>query len=269
MQHTRSLLLALIILAAGWCLAADPPAAQRQQAATTALATLVHVGERVPSEDAVVNDFHSLGLIDGRSNVFRCACPVRDLGKTVERGDRTWPLDEAVARMKHLRDLGITTVIDLENPAQIEGKIKVVDSATGQLIKPSFALERAAAVKAGIRFLSRPLRNSGKNSLEDLSDEAALRLIEPIAGEILAAAKSGGVVFHCSAGHDRTGIVAGFIRIKYQHWPASEAIDEMRRLGHNWEKFSHNRGQCSWHEEHIRGFENIICQPPTLSRKVP
>ena len=162
--------------------------------------------------------------------------------------------------MKHLRDLGITTVIDLEDPAKIEGKIEVVDSATGRLIKPSFALERAAAEKAGIRFLSRPLRNSGKNSLEDLSDAAARKLIEPIAAEILAAAKSGAVAFHCSAGHDRTGIVAAFIRIKYQHWPASEAIDEMRRFGHNWEKFSHNGGQCSWHEEHLRGFEKIIRQ---------
>ncbi len=266
MHYTRSLPLALVILAAGWGFAADPPTAlpaagHREQAATTAPAAAAHAGERVPSEDTVVKDLHSLGLIDGRVNVFRCACPVRDLGKAVEGGERTWPLDEAVVRMKHLHDLGITTVIDLEDPAQVEGKIKVVDSATGQLIKPSFALERAAAEKAGIRLLSRPLRNSGKNSLEELSDEAALKLIEPIAGEILAAAKSGGVAFHCSAGHDRTGIVAGFIRIKYQHWPASEAIDEMRRFGHNWEKFSHPGGQCSWHEEHLRGFENIIRQP--------
>ena len=258
MHYTRSLPLAIVVLAAGWGFAADPPAAHREQAAaTTAPAIVVHVGEHVPSEDTVVNDFHSLGLIDGRVSVFRCACPVRDLGKSVEGGETTWPLDEAVARMKHLRDLGITTVIDLEDPAKIEGKIEVVDSATGRLIKPSFALERTAAEKAGIRFLSRPLRNSGKNSLEDLSDEAARKLIEPIAAEILAAAKSGAVAFHCSAGHDRTGIVAAFIRIKYQHWPASEAIDEMRRFGHNWEKFSHNGGQCSWHEEHLRGFESI------------
>ena len=261
MYYTRSLPLALVILAAGRGFAAGPAAAHREQAATTAPGTVAHAGERVPSEDKVVNDFHSLGLIDGRINVFRCACPVRDLGKAVEGGERTWPLDEAVARMKHLHDLGITTVIDLEDPAKVEGKIRVVDSATGQLIKASFALERAAAGKAGIRFLSRPLRNSGENSLEDLSDEAAHKLIEPIAGEILAAAKSGGVAFHCSAGHDRTGIVAGFIRIKYQHWPASEAVDEMRRFGHNWGKFSHNGGQSSWHEEHVRGFENIIRQP--------
>jgi hypothetical protein len=261
MHYTRSLPLALAILAANLNLAADPPAAQRAQAATAAPAAAAHAGERVPSEDAVVDDFHSLGLIEGRVNVFRCACPVRDLGKAVEAGETAWPLDAAVARMKHLHDLGITTVIDLEDPAKIEGKNKVVDAATRRPIKPSFALERAAAEKAGIRFLSRPLRNSGKNSLEDLSDEAALELIAPIAAEILAAAKSGGVAFHCSAGHDRTGIVAGLIRIKYQHWPASEAIGEMRRFGHNWEKFSRNGGQCSWHEEHLRGFENMVRQP--------
>ena len=260
MHYTRSLPLALVILAAGWGFAADSPAAiasQRQQPHQRR----PYMRASAPVGNTVVNDFHSLGLIDGHVNVFRVPLSGSRSGQGGRRrrkgmaGGRGGRSDEASSRS---RDYDRNRP---GRPCQIEGKIKVVDSATGQLVKSSIALERAAAEKAGIRFVSRPLRNSGKNSLEDLSDEAALKLIEPIAGEILAAAKSGGVAFHCSAGHDRTGIVAGFIRIKYQHWPASEAIDEMRRFGHNWEKFSHNGGQCSWHEEHLRGFENIICQP--------
>jgi hypothetical protein len=76
-------------------------------------------------------------------------------------------------------------------------------------------------------------------------------------------AKTGGVVFHCSAGHDRTGIVAAFIRIKYEHWPVDQAIDEMRRYGHNWLKFSNNGGTSSWHEDHLRAIATLLAQPTT------
>src|SRR5262245_40869334 len=37
------------------------------------------VGEKVPSEDDVIKGLHSLGLINGRTNIFRCASPVKDL----------------------------------------------------------------------------------------------------------------------------------------------------------------------------------------------
>jgi protein-tyrosine phosphatase family protein len=66
------------------------------------------------------------------------------------------------------------------------------------------------------------------------------------------------VLFHCSAGHDRTGIVAAYMRLKYQHWPVDQAIDEMRRYGHNWPKFSHDGGTSSWHEEHLRAIDKLL-----------
>ena len=46
--------------------------------------------------------------------------------------------------------------------------------------------------------------------------------------------------------------------MKYQHWPVDQAIDEMRRLGHNWPKFSHNNGDSSWHEDHVRGIDKLL-----------
>jgi protein-tyrosine phosphatase len=74
-------------------------------------------------------------------------------------------------------------------------------------------------------------------------------------------AESGGVLFHYSAGHDRTGIVAAYIRMKYQHWPVDEAIAEMRRYGHNWPKYSSDGDQSSWHEAHLRAISEDLAKP--------
>src|SRR5262245_5336409 len=52
---------------------------QRQPAVNSGKADGVEVGERVPSEDGIVKNLHSLGLIEGRTNIFRSASPVRDL----------------------------------------------------------------------------------------------------------------------------------------------------------------------------------------------
>ena len=92
MHYTRSLPLAIVVLAAGRGFAAGPPAAHREQAAaTTAPAIVAHVGEHVPSEDTVVNDFHSLGLIDGRIQCF----PVCMSGSRSGQVGRRWRNDLA------------------------------------------------------------------------------------------------------------------------------------------------------------------------------
>lgn len=219
-------------------------------------------GERVPSEDGIVKGLHSLGLVEGRTNVFRSACPVRDLAEApAEQMGDAEKLSEAEARMRHLHDLGVRTIISFEDPKK--GAEQSSDSTNGAAPvattdKPSVALERTAAEKEGIRFLSLPMRNSGDASMEDMSDEAVLALLESNSRAVLDAAKEGGVLYHCSAGHDRTGMVSAYIRMKYQHWPAEEAIAEMRRYGHNWPKFSKDGGQSSWHEAHLRAIEKLL-----------
>ena len=45
---------------------------------------------------------------------------------------------------------------------------------------------------------------------------------------------------------------------QYEHWPVDQAIDEMRRYGHNWPKFSHNGGVSSWQEDHLRAIAKLI-----------
>jgi hypothetical protein len=77
------------------------------------------VGEKVPSEDPIIKDLHSLGLVNGHANIFRCACPVRDIGKaTATTKPSEQQLADAQSRMQHLYDLGIRTVISFQNPSE-------------------------------------------------------------------------------------------------------------------------------------------------------
>jgi Tyrosine phosphatase family len=228
---------------------------------TTRLATARNpaVGEKVPSEDSIVPDFHSLGLINGQLNIFRSACPVRDIAKKMSS---TRPSDdqlkEAQARMQHLYDLGIRTIISFQNPSPNSNDAGDRETAAG------IDLERGAAEDVGIHFLLRPMSNSGPNSLQTMTDQQVLQWVDAMSVEIFADAKTGGVLFHCSAGHDRTGIVAAYLRIKYEHWNVEQAIDEMRRYGHNWLKFSADGGVSSWHEQHLRAIAALLnTQLPT------
>jgi hypothetical protein len=223
-------------------LRADAPPATTEPLPTTP-------GEKIPSEDDLIKDFHSLGVVRGHSNIFRCACPVRDLAKKL--GATTQPSEyllwQARVRMQRLYDLGVRTVISFQDSDSNTG-----DDAKTRDVAHAVELESAAAAAVGIHFVSRPIDNSGEHSLQTMSDDEVFDLLTQRSQEILDDAKFGGVAYHCTAGHDRTGIVSAFIRMKYQHWSVDEAIAEMRRLGHNWPKFSANGGESSWHEDHLR-----------------
>jgi hypothetical protein len=217
------------------------------QAATAPAATTNPTGEKVPSEDAIIKDLHSLGLIQGQTNIFRSACPVRDIAAAMAA---TQPSDAdlaaARARMQHLYDLGIRT--DISFQTVVPGSAASKMNAETRDIE----LERQAAGLVGITFINDPMGNAGPNSLQTMSDQEVQSWLEAESAKILDHAKTGGVLFHCAAGHDRTGIVAAYMRITYEHWPVDEAIEEMRRLGHNWIEFSANGGVSSWHEDHLR-----------------
>jgi protein tyrosine/serine phosphatase len=150
--------------------------------------------------------------------------------------------------MAELSKLGIRTIISLENPdAADDGEAGAKEQRALWI-----DLEKQGAKDVGIAFVSRPVVNSGEKSPQTMSDADVVMLVDPMAMEILDASRTGGVLFHCAAGHDRTGIFAAYIHIKRQQWPVQQAIDEMRRLGHNWVKYSSNGRESSWHEEHLR-----------------
>lgn len=215
-------------------------------------------GEQVPSEDPVLKNFHSLGLIDGRVDIFRCASPVRDLGTpTTSPSDGPRQAQEAEERLQHLRDLGIRTIICLEDPDHPD-RDESKSSAKAAQVKARIGLETAAAAETGISMVFHSMNNAGPDSLETMSDAQVKAWLDETSADVLKYSRTGGVAFHCSAGHDRTGIVAAYIRMKYEHWPVDQAIDEMRRLGHNWPKFSHNGGNSSWQEDHLRAIAAIL-----------
>jgi hypothetical protein len=222
--------------------------------AATAPSTQPGVGEKIPSEDSVLLDFHSLGLINGHTNIFRCSCPVRDLAKDMKTDmPDAATLTQARARMQRLYDLGIRTDISFQTP-------QAADEEHPKEVAKAIALEKIAAADVGLTYIAMPMANGGKNSLQDMSDTAVLDWLNTVSTTIFQSADHGGVVFHCSAGHDRAGIVAAFLRMKFEHWSVDEAIAEMRRLGHNWPKFSSNGGLSSWHETHLRAIALMIAQ---------
>lgn len=256
------LLIAGGVLLAGIAPVSGAPASAARGTATTAPTTQELrrlVGEKVPSEDPQVPNFHSLGLVNGTLNIFRCGSPVRNLANTQAAiQDSSTALPAAKERMKHLYDLGIRTLICLEHPLQDKNK---EGSSGAAQIERSMALEKASAAEVGITFLAIPMSNSGKDSMEDMSDEAVFKQLDMVTDEIFKDAGKGGVAFHCTAGKDRTGIVAGYIRLKYQHWPIDQVIAEMRRYGHEFVGFSRNGGISSWHEEHLTVFANSLKKP--------
>jgi protein tyrosine/serine phosphatase len=239
----------------GLAAVATPPAAPATMpSAASALAATP--GEKVPSEDPQVRDFHSLGLIDGRVDIFRCASPVHDIHSA----------EQAQAVFHHLHDLGIVTVVSLEDPNRAERPgDRAIDQSPQNASRQRVELEQQAAAATGIIFVNHPMNNTGPNSFETMTDEQVRDWLEMVTADVMERAKSGGVVFHCSAGHDRTGMVAAYIRIKYEHWSADQAIAEMRRYGHNWAKFSNNGGVSSWQEDHLRAIAKIMTEESTTA----
>ena len=190
-------------------------------------------GERIASEDPQVRDFHAVPLKLPGLRLFRSGSPLRDLKGQPQDARRQALADKALA---HLRDLGIATIVSLEDPAEGEGN-------------PLVRMERKAAEGAGITFLSEPMVNE---RLKDMGPEAIRSWLQAVERDIRNSASRGAVLVHCAAGHDRTGIAVAYLRITVDGWTADQAIQEMRDLGHNWPKFSTDGGRSSWHEAFLR-----------------
>jgi hypothetical protein len=248
----RLVLLALPLILAGSAL--GPAWAQEEAPATQGAAPV----EKIPSEDPLIKNMHCMGLIDGRTNIFRCACPVMDVAMHMKIDQPTTrDMQKAVAQMQHLYNLGIRTVVsfDIEKPGP-QDRRKPNHEAI------SVGLEQAAAKAVGVTYLGFPISNNGPDSFETMSDAQVMHWLDTVTDAIVKSAKGGGVAFHCMAGHDRTGLVAAYLRMKYQHWPVEEAIAEMRRYGHNWPIFTKN-GVTSWLEDHLRAIAKLLNESPS------
>jgi protein tyrosine/serine phosphatase len=108
-----------------------------------------------------------------------------------------------------LKRLGITTVISLRSN----------DERSLQ--------ERALFESAGIRFLSLPLDNWKRPTIEEI--DAIIEQIER--------AKNQPVFVHCKRGSDRTGTVIAVYRMVYDGWDPKRAGDEAEEFGIGWWQF--------------------------------
>ena len=232
-MRSAFLLLALMGLCPASAVAKEP-------AKAVALAT-EKPGEKIAYEDARLPNFHTVDLGSTGIKLYRSASPVRAMvkGRTVAPDDPE-AVKQAGQMMGFIMTHGITTIVSLEDPIDDEkdGKKSV-----------SVELERNAAQSAGIAFHSHPMRNA---RFKDMAPKAILDWLKDVEADINVSARKGGVLFHCAAGHDRTGLVAAYLRITIDHWPVDRAVAEMRALGHNWVKYSSNGGASSWHEDFLK-----------------
>ena len=230
------------------------PAAGDSSAALAAKA----VPAKASSEDRLIANYHSLGEIARRTNIVRCANPV---GTIADKMKGTEPTEaerqEAKKQMQHLYDLGVRTVVSLQRQ----------EPPTESQKNPEYCavvLEKAAAKEVGLNYVAYSMSNKGKDalSLQYMPDDAVFKLVETIGNDIVKRSETGGVAFHCKSGKDRTGLVAAYLRVKYQHWTADQAIAEMRQDGHVWKSFLKPGQSFSWHENHLRTIAEKLASEP-------
>ena len=108
--------------------------------------------------------------------------------------------------LKHLRELGITTIVDLR-------------AENSSLRKR----EKIEAEALGMRFVSIPLGGFSPPAKDQITTFL-----------LLFAGHSPGAVFvHCRLGEDRTGVFVAAYRMAIDHWTVDEAIKEMHFFGFN------------------------------------
>lgn len=229
-------------------LAADAPPAPAAAVDSPAALALKSVKPVFSSEDPLIANYHSLGEINHRTHIFRCANPVGAIADRLKDAEPS-AADRAQARaqMQHLYDLGVRTVVSLQRQ----------EPPTGTLKNPEYSavmLEKTAAKEVGITYVAYSMANRGKDalSLQYMPEDTVCSLVETIGNDIVKRSETGGVAFHCKSGKDRTGLIAAYLRVKYQHWDVDQAILEMRRNGHVWKSFLKPGDSYSWHENHLR-----------------
>lgn len=250
----RLIVLSSSLLSSFICLPAVLGADTSPGAAKTPPAASSKPARKAASEDPLIVNYHSLGKLGKKGEVVRCANPVDGIAERLKGAEPTADdLKQAKAQMQHLYDRGIRTVISLQRQ----------EAPTDALKNPEYAavtLEKAAAKEVGLTYVSYSMANRGKDalSLQYMPDDTVFKLIETIGNDIIKRSETGGVAFHCKSGKDRTGLVAGYLRVKHQGWSVDDAIEEMRANGHVWKSFLKPGQFYSWHENHLRGIASRL-----------
>jgi tyrosine-protein phosphatase SIW14 len=107
------------------------------------------------------------------------------------------------AGVLYLKNLGVKTILDLDNDGTAAG------------------VEKAAAAQEGLKWIALPL--SGFWAPKTATVNAAL--------QVMADPALRPIYIHCKHGQDRTGLVVGLYRVEDEHWQPGHAYEEMKALG--------------------------------------
>ncbi len=127
------------------------------------------------------------------------------------------------AGLQQLHDMGVRTILDLENDDE------------------PIPVERGWAEALGMTFVSQPMSGLATPHDDQINQILAL-MADPASRPIFV---------HCSKGQDRTGVVVALYRVLYEGWPPADAHFEM--MEHGFSSILH-----SLHEyfEDRTGFQN-------------
>jgi uncharacterized protein (TIGR01244 family) len=136
------------------------------------------------------------------------ASPVNRLHRVDDRLYRgAQPTDEG---FRHLRDLGVKTVINLRLAEDAEeiGEQRIVESF-------------------GMRYVNIPVRDGNFFTwFRRIPDESVHAFLQAVDG-----AEPGPVFVHCRRGTDRTGAMVAFYRIARSGWEQARAVKEAEDVG--------------------------------------
>ena len=157
---------------------------------------------------------------------------------------------------------GVRTVIDLRNP--------------GEVGRREFDPEVDAAAHGGIQLLNLPLEEPGRERFERIAvpymnHPSMYRLVcEEFGPQLRAvfeamAAAEGNVVIHCSAGRDRTGLVAALLLDLAGRRGEIPGQDELAVRGINeWHRVSPRKHPYESHQDEARLREQIASRADAL-----
>ena len=108
------------------------------------------------------------------------------------------------AGLKKLKEMGVTTLIDLRAPSEFP------------IDEPKIAKE------LGLNYINLPMSSKAptKKQVNTLLDTIKKAKAEP---------EKGSVLVHCAHGSDRTGCMVGIWRVTQEDWSNDEAYKEMRK----------------------------------------
>jgi len=142
------------------------------------------------SED--ITDFYKV-----RKGLYRGAVPGEKVGKQ---------------GLLDLKAVGVRTIVNLQSGSSIDGDNQAeIDS------------DEKWAKEVGLRWIHKPLRTT---PVHDEAFDQKLADIEEIL-DPKHRSKYGAVYVHCKHGHDRTGLVVGIERVKFDLWKPEMAFGEM------------------------------------------